>query len=275
MVTARGALSTCVRQRRGTEVVQRITTAVSAAALLAISGSSPRTNGPPTPVLELDHVYIVVPPGADAAVQALRHVGLVIDSSVNRHVGQGTASMAVFFENVYLELLWVDSSVTVDSAHRLGLADFVRAQTWRQSGASPFGVGLHFLSGTPSDLGIPIRLDSAERMRPGTAYLLLRQLEESSAVDVFITPDYLAVTSWMGRFMIRRPDLFGHPMGVRRVTRALVRGQPHQLPRAAQLQPRLVGFEKASSPLLVLEFDGGHRGQTLDLRPVLPLILRH
>ncbi len=67
------------------------------AALLTISGGSPGTIGA-TPVLELDHVYIVVPPGGAAAAQALRQIGLVIDSSVNRHVGQGTASMAAFFE---------------------------------------------------------------------------------------------------------------------------------------------------------------------------------
>lgn len=256
-------------------MVQRITTVLSTTALLTLSGGSARTIDAQTPVLELDHVFIVVPPGATEAVHALRQVGLVIDSSVTRHAGQGTASVAAFFENAYLELLWVDSSVTVDSAHRLGLADFVRADAWRQSGASPFGVGLHFLSGTPAALGIPIRLDSAERMRPGTAYVLLRQPEESLAVDLFITPGYLAVTSWLGRYMSRRPDLFSHPMRVRRLTRVLVRGQPHHLPRAALLQPRLVSFEEASSPLLVLEFDGGHRGQVLDLRPVLPLILQY
>lgn len=256
-------------------MVQRIAMVLASAALLTFSGSSAQTIGAQTPVLELDHVYIVVPPGATVAVQALRQVGLVIDSNVTRHAGQGTASVAAFFENAYLELLWVDSSVTVDSAHRLGLADFVRADAWRQSGASPFGVGLHFLSGSPADLGIPIRLDSAPRMRPGTAYVLLRQPEESLAVDLFITPDYLSVTSWLGRYMSRRPDLFSHPLGTRRLTRAWVRGQPDQLPRAARLRPRLVDFEKATSPLLVLEFDGGHRGQVLDLRPVLPLILQH
>ena len=255
-------------------MIKRLTTTLSAAALLMASASSPCVIAAQAPVLELDHIYVVVPPGAAAAVQALRQVGLVIDTSVERHVGQGTASMAAFFENAYLELLWVDSSVTVDSMHHLDLADFVRAAAWRQSGASPFGVGLHLLSGTPSDLGIPIRLDSAARMRPGTYYVLLRQPEESLAVDVFITPDYVAVTSWLGRYRNRRPDLFTHPLGVRRITRALVRGQPNQRPRASKVEPRLVRFEDASSPQLVLEFDGGHRGQTWDLRPVLPLILR-
>lgn len=239
-----------------------------------MSGGSPPAISAPAPVLELDHVYIVVPPGGVAAVQALRQIGLVIDSSVSRHAGQGTASMAAFFENAYLELLWVDSSVAVDSAHRRDLADFVRAADWRQSRASPFGAGLHFLSGTPADLGIPFRLDSAARMRPGTAYVLLRQPEDSLGVDLFIVPEYLAVTSWLGRYASRRPDLFGHPLGVRRLTRAVVRGQSGQLPHAA-LQPQLVRFEESSSPLLVLEFDGGHHREVLDLRPVLPLILQY
>lgn len=256
-------------------MVQRIRTALFTAALLALSGGSARTTKAQTPVLELDHVFIVVPRGAAEAVHALRQVGLVVDTGVTRHTGQGTASVAAFFENAYLELLWVDPSVAVDSAHRLGLADFVRAEAWRRSGASPFGVGLHFLSGTPADLGIPTRLDSAERMRPGTAYVLLRQPEESLAVDLFITPDYLAVTSWLDPYMSKRPDLFSHPMGVRRLTRVRIRGQPSQIPRAALLETRLVGFEEAGSPLLVLEFDGGHRGQVWDLRPALPLILQH
>lgn len=242
-------------------------------ALVALSIAATDAYAQP-PVLELDHVYVVVPRGAAEAIHTLRQAGLVIDTSVTRHDGQGTASVGALFENAYLELLWVDPSVPVDSVHRPGLADFVRAGAWRQSGASPFGVGLHFLIGSPADLGIPVRLDSAGGMRPGTAHVLLRQPEESLAVDLFIIPDYLAVTSWLDRYMSRRPDLFSHPMGGRRLTRVRIRGTPDQIPRAALLPLRLVDFEEADSPLLVLELDGGHRGRVVDLRPVLPLILR-
>ncbi len=256
-------------------VTHGIRRALSTAAVLTVGGGSPTAIAAQSPLIELDHVYLVVPPGADSAVEALRHVGLVVDTSVSRHDGQGTASMAVFFENAYLELLWVDSSVAVDSLHRLDAADFARAAAWRQSGASPVGVGLHFLRGTPADLGIPFRLDSADRLRPGTAYVLLRQPEESLAVDMFIVPDYAAVTSWLGRYRSSQPDLFRHPMGARRITRVLIRGQPNQRPRAAELAPELVRFEEANSPHLVVELDGGRRGQTWDLRPGLPLILRY
>ena len=225
------------------------------------------------PVLELDHVYIVVPPGGVVALQALRQAGLVVDSAVNRHAGQGTASVAAFFENGVLELLWVDSSVTVDSLHRQDWADFVRARDWRATGASPFGVGLHFVSGAVSDLGLPVRLDPAGHLRPGAYYVLLRQPAESLAPDLFIVPDFAAVTSWLGRFAGRRPDLLAHPLGVRRITRALLRGPGRQRPRAAGLQYRSLSFEEADSSQLLLEFDDGRQHRTLDLRPTLPLVL--
>ena len=252
----------------------RIVCCTLAAATLALPAPSPRLAAAQSPVLELDHIYIVVPPEAAKASRALGLAGLVVDTSVTRHEGQGTASIAVFFENTYLELLWVDSSVTADSLHRLHLADFIRAATWRQSGASPFGVGLHFLSGTREELGIPVRLDSAAHLRPGTYYVLLRQPAESLAVDMFIMPDYSAVTSWLARYRDRRPDLFAHLMGARRITRAVIRGRPDQRPRAAGVDPRLLRFEDAGDPLLVLEFDGGRRGERWDLRPDLPLILQ-
>jgi Glyoxalase-like domain len=252
----------------------RITRALSLAVILTASASLPHAGTAQAPLLELDHIYFVVSPGGDSSIATLRRAGILVDTGVARHDGQGTASVAAFFENAYLELLWVDSSVTVDSMHRLDAADFARASAWRHSGATPIGVGLHLLRGTARDLGIPFRLDSADRLGPGMSYVLLRQPEESLAVDMFIVPDNRAVTSWLTRYMTRHPEVFDHPMGARRVTGVLIRGRPNQRPRAADLGPRLVQFREASSPLVEVEFDGGRRGQTWDLRPILPLILR-
>ncbi|MEP7326115.1 MAG: hypothetical protein ABI836_09225 [Gemmatimonadota bacterium] len=238
------------------------------------SASGPRTLQAQAPVLELDHVYIVVPPGAASEAEALRRVGLVVDSEVARHDGEGTASIAAFFDNVYLELIWVDSSVAVDSAHQRDLGDFLRAAAWRESGASPFGVGLHFLSGTRADLGLPVRLDSAPHLGPGNYYVLLRQPAESLAADLFIMPPRQAVTSWLSRFKSSEPDLFAHPLGVHRITRVSLHGEPANRPRAADLDLRLVHFEPAESRYLEVEFDGGQQGQTWDLRPAIPLVLR-
>ena len=43
----------------------------------------------------------------------------------------------------------------------------------------------------------------------------------------------------------------------------------------ALIKAGLVSFETGTSPLMTLTFDGGAQGQALDLRPTLPLMLKH
>jgi hypothetical protein len=249
--------------------------------LLPLTGLLTVAAAPSTPavaqqaVLELDHAYLVVPPGAAAAIQALRQAGIHVDTETVRHDGEGTTSIAAFFENAYLELLWVDSSVTVDSAHQRDLTDFRRAASWRETGASPFGIGLHFQAGSPADLGIPFRLDPIPDTQPPAAYVLLRQPAESLAPDVFIMPDDRAVTTWLDRFRRREPEQFAHPAGFHRMTRVIVHTALGQYPASARLDLRRVRFADSPTAFLEVEFDDGVRGQIWDLRPRLPLILSH
>jgi hypothetical protein len=196
-----------------------------------------------------------------------------VDKAINRHEGLGTASMAVFFHNAYLELLWVDSAISVDSAHLGDLVDYRRAADSRNSGASPFGFGLHFLTGSPEDLAFPARRDPAPHLGPNTYYLLLRQPDELLAADFFIMPPSAAVTTWLSRYRGKHPDLFAHTLGAERITRAVLYGPPANRPRAAALAPHLVSFEAAPTQYLMVEFDGGLKSDRWDLRPTLPLVL--
>lgn len=237
------------------------------------AGNGARCLAVQEPVLELDHAYVLVRPGAAAAINALRRVGIVIDTQAVRHEGEGTTSIAAFFENAYLELMWLDPSVTVDSAHELDVAEFRRATAWRETGASPFGVGLHFLAGNVSDLSMPYRLDRVPESNPAAYYVILRQPAESLVADVFIMPHDGAVTSWIERFRSRQRDRFAHPAGFHRISRVVVHGT-HAMPSAlAGLDVRLVRFQESSGPLMEVQFDGGTRGETWDLRPALPVIL--
>ena len=54
--------------------------------------------------LEFDHVWIVVSRDAPERA-ALERAGLKISPDVNRHDGQGTASISAEFLNAYLELI--------------------------------------------------------------------------------------------------------------------------------------------------------------------------
>src|SRR5947199_9349665 len=62
--------------------------------------------------LEFDHVWIVVTRDAPERA-ALEKAGMKISPDVNRHDGQGTASITADFQNSYIELMWPDPKVSI------------------------------------------------------------------------------------------------------------------------------------------------------------------
>ena len=71
------------------------------------------------PPLTLSHCWVVVTTGAPER-KALERAGLRITPTVNRHDGQGTASVTVEFLNGFLELIYPDSTVSVSPALQAG-----------------------------------------------------------------------------------------------------------------------------------------------------------
>jgi hypothetical protein len=113
-------------------------------------------------VVELDHVFVVVPARAEREIAALRSAGFRLDSVPMHHAGLRTASLSVYFENAYFELLWVDPEVKVDPEWRERMAWLARAADWRRSGASrlrPEGITLQ----RADTLVLELELDGGER----------------------------------------------------------------------------------------------------------------
>jgi hypothetical protein len=90
--------------------------------------------------LSLDHVFLAVSPGGPE-VEPLRAAGFT-EGAPNVHHGQGTACRRFFFENAYLEFLWLES----------------RAEACSPT-VSPTGLGER-LGGSPgpSRIGVCVRL---------------------------------------------------------------------------------------------------------------------
>jgi Glyoxalase-like domain len=80
--------------------------------------------------IEFDHVWIVVSPNAPERA-ALERAGFQISPDINRHDGQGTASLTVEFDNSYLELIWPDSTVTVSPGLERAAEKFRQRMLWR------------------------------------------------------------------------------------------------------------------------------------------------
>src|SRR5580765_5868731 len=86
---------------------------------------------------EIDHIFICVEVDAPEA-EGLTAFGLT-EGKPNTHPGQGTACRRFFFENAYLELLWVHSSADAQAEQTR------RTRLWerwsgRRDGACPFGI---------------------------------------------------------------------------------------------------------------------------------------
>jgi len=228
----------------------------------------------PEPRVELDHAYIVVEPGGAAGIEALRGAGLTIMPEPRRHEGQGTASVSAMFENAYLELIWVDSTVPVDADHRATFEWFQLASAWRFNGRSPFGLGMHRLPGDTAALPVPVRREPAQWLPEGSAYELLLQADDSLAADFFVVPAATAVPTWIARAMQRIPGEFRHPGGDRTISLVRVHGSPGNEPSAFRvLNPGRIEMVRGPAPLLEVYLDGGGQESRTDLRPALPLVI--
>jgi hypothetical protein len=85
--------------------------------------------------LTLTHAWIVVATGARERA-ALEKAGFRIAPTVNRHEGQGTASVTVELLNGFLELIYPDPTVPVSPASQAGAEKFRLKSAWRETGYS-------------------------------------------------------------------------------------------------------------------------------------------
>ncbi|HJP86488.1 MAG TPA: VOC family protein [Gemmatimonadaceae bacterium] len=226
-----------------------------------------------TPRVELDHVYIVVQPGGAKEIAALESAGFHI-TRPQRHDGEGTTSVAAFFDNAYLELMWLDSTLSVTPEHAASAEQFRQAAAWRTSGHSPFGIGLRRTAGETQAFAFPIRRESAPWIDSFAAYEILNQPADSLAVDLFVVPRAAAVPNWIERTRKRAPQLLNHPGGGHVITAVRMHGTAQQQPSTwSRVQPPRIETRTASEPLVEIYIDGGVRNLRTDLRPALPVVV--
>ncbi len=248
-------------------------------------GQSAHPSGAEAPglPLEVDHVYLWVTPGAQEEIAALRRFGLIVDESPTHHAGQGTSAVSVEFRNAYLELIYLDSAVAVTADLQAEVLDFGRRTAWRETGASPVGIGFHRRSGAPADLPVPSRPYRPDWLRNGTTIERLGIEETAVAPRMFVVPDYLAVEDSAALLVRLQTDaalsaLLRHPAGIANLTGIrVVLSDSSGLTDTVHLinANGLVDFEVGDAPFLELEFDHRQKGVVADLRPILPMVMKY
>ena len=223
--------------------------------------------------LAFDHVWIMVSPNAPERA-ALERAGFVLSPDVNRHDGQGTASVTVEFENAYLELMWPDSTVPVAPGMERGAEKFRQRMLWRTSGWCPIGVGLRRTTKSDEPLPFPTWSVAPGWLPKGSAIEILTPRDDTKSPSLFISPRALTnMAEQEARAAKNR-----QPNGVHQVTSVrLVSPKSYQPIEAITYLQKLdvIGFQQGDGWLVELTFDGGKQGKSKDLRPDLPLVVRY
>ena len=228
--------------------------------------------------LELDHIFIWVTKGAPE-IKALTDIGLQVFGETSHHIGQGTASKTFIFENAYLELIWIDDEqAATKNAARTGVDMKTRAQ-WKQTAASPFGVGLHYLPGKVGAAPFPVIPYWAEWMKPDTSIEFAQSVTTYKEPMFFILPAYLSVSDAALQELLRRnrPKVEAQGLDVKRITEVRITTAEKKLTSTADILSRNKVVITRGGKVAVMEitFDDGKQGKKFDLRASLPLVIKY
>ena len=211
---------------------------------------------------ELDHIFVAASRDGPE-MESLRAAGFV-EGPAHDHPGQGTASRGVFFENAYLELIWLTDPIVASNPPiaRTGLSR--RADPSHSS--SPFGFGLRSTQDPVPTPPFSTWEYAPPYLPEGSAFRMGANSEVLREPLIFVLP-WSRIPSW------EVPD---HPSGVRKITRvslAPIFEHPSRV-FSGFLELGLVSPFHGTAPLLELELDGVRQRRECDLRPELPVVIR-
>ena len=236
---------------------------------------------PAAPAIKYDHLWLVVSPDTPERA-ALERAGFRISPGINRHDGQGTASVTVEFYNFFLELLWPDPSVPVAPGSERAAEKFMQRMLWRTSGWCPIGVGLQRTSAANAPFPFPTWSVTPDWLPAGSAIEILTPRDDTKSPSLFISPQVLAENESANRKAAldhsQSAKIFTHPIGVERVTAIRLASPKEYRPIEALTYLQSAGvlaLDRGDEWLVELTFDKGARGKTRDLRPDLPLLVRY
>jgi len=181
----------------------------------------------------------------------------------NTHPGQGTACRRVFFENGYLELIWLEDRDEASSPLIEGTGLALR--TGGQEGASRVGVCLRPPEGPEGSPPVATWPYRPPYLPAGMAISMATNSSCHHEPLLFFLP------IGAGGTRPRQPD---HPNGARAITRIVIT-LPGARPASAELAwlagSGCVQVDRGGPESLSVELDGGSQGKRLDVSTLAPL----
>jgi hypothetical protein len=141
--------------------------------------------------MELDHVFVFVPPGGGALRQAFADRGFS-ETYERAHPGQGTANVCYAFDNAFVELLWLTDPVEAGSEaiRRTGLLERSRWET--RPGVCRFGIAYR----TVQPPAFRTWSYTPPYLPPGMAIAVAAFSDDPTLPMVFQSPGRVPPTAW-------------------------------------------------------------------------------
>ncbi|MEA2047355.1 MAG: VOC family protein [Campylobacterota bacterium] len=194
----------------------------------------------------VDHIFIFVNSKEEA--DALVDFGMT-EGSGNVHRGIGTVNRRFFFENFYLEILWVENESEAKSVSEIGIWE---RSNYKSSGYSRFGLCLKNRDDTDSIFENSIKWEPMF-------------LSKGEYVNI-LTNEKMP---WIFRFPVnRRKDLSEEPTfhksGIEQLSKAIFNLSKKEFGDKLDLisDNSIIEFEKVGTNSLILEFDNKKQGKT-------------
>ncbi|WP_375475054.1 VOC family protein [uncultured Nostoc sp.] len=220
--------------------------------------------------LELDHIFVCVEPEAPPA-DILTAFGLT-EGTRRIHQGQGTANVCFFFENAYLELLWLFDANEIQSplVHPTGLWSRCR---WQETQACPFGISFRSTASDLREMPFSTWDYHAKYRTLGASIPIATNSDNLLEPLIFIS---LATQKPRNLPLERRPPLV-HQVGFKEIT-ALQVTLPGVQNFSAEVRTLielgLVQFSQGNFYQLEIEFDNAKEGSSQDFGSQLPILIR-
>jgi hypothetical protein len=215
--------------------------------------------------LELDHVFVCA---AQEAPEAERMVAAgFTEGAPNEHPGQGTACRRFGFANAMVELIWVRDEAEARSAaaQRTRLWERWAGRAMGEAAASPFGVCMR-----PA-----VEVDSAATPFAGWSYEpeYLQAPLRMHVGDAGLGEPMWVYMGFLSR-RLREQWFVPHANSAREITRVTLVTPvlPGSEASLRAVDDGVLNFVTGAEHLMRIELDGGIRGESVDLRPALPLV---
>jgi hypothetical protein len=205
----------------------------------------------------IDHVFLFVE--ADGPeIGYLASLGLA-ETYRRTHAGQGTRNVCYCFDNLFLELLWVDDrdEVRSDVIQHTGLSE---RSHWRNNGTCPFGIAWRPSQGGPTS-ALPTWEYSPPYLPKGMSIPVAIDSDDPRQPLMFASPCATSPIEWP----VERRGALQHGAGLGAVTEIRLR-----MPADSPPSEALATIAQSAAPPILIDEPGAYR---LRLR-IAPLVIQ-